>query len=61
MTSGGQVILSATELRKLGVVVADVLYVIDREPGGRENMERHGLTLHALFMATELKASVEGE
>jgi len=56
VTSGGQVIESAHELRKLDAIVSDVLCVIDRESGGIENLQEHGLKLHSLFTASELKA-----
>jgi orotate phosphoribosyltransferase len=57
VTSGGQIIQSVAELRKLGAVVSDVLCVIDRGAGGPASLAREDLTLHALFTMTELKAS----
>lgn len=54
VTSGGQILLSVAELRKLGAVVEDVVCVIDRESGGVENLAKEGLTLHALFTMSEL-------
>lgn len=54
ITSGGQVIESSTELRRLGAVVEDVLCVIDRESGGTEALAAEGLTLRALFRKSEL-------
>jgi orotate phosphoribosyltransferase len=57
ITSGGQVALSTLELRKLGAVVTDVLCVVDREEGGVERLAEHGLKLHALFTAAELKVA----
>ncbi len=57
VTSGGQILLSAKDLRDRGAVISDVLCVIDREAGGRENLEKEGLTLHALFTMTQLKAA----
>ena len=62
VTSGGQIVESTNELRTLGATVSDVLCVIDRESGGRENLEREGLQLHPLFTMTELKqAATSGE
>jgi orotate phosphoribosyltransferase len=55
VTSGGQIIESVHELRALGATVTDVLCVIDRESGGRENLAAKGLTLHPLFLMSELK------
>jgi orotate phosphoribosyltransferase len=57
VTSGGQIKLSATELRKEGAVIETVLCVIDRESGGRDNLEKEGLNLLALFTKSELDQS----
>lgn len=54
VTSGEQIIESATQLRDLGGTVSDVLCVIDREEGGKERLAEVGLPLHALFTMTEL-------
>ena len=59
ITSGGQVIASAKELRNLDCTVTHVLCVIDRESGGLANCQQHGLHLQALFTASELKALAE--
>jgi orotate phosphoribosyltransferase len=59
ITSGGQVALSAVELRKRGAVVTDVLCVVDREEGGVETLADHGLQVHALFTADELRGAAE--
>jgi orotate phosphoribosyltransferase len=58
VTTGGQVVHSAIELRNLGATVRDVLCVIDRELGGPENLRQHRLNLRALFTASELKAAL---
>jgi orotate phosphoribosyltransferase len=55
ITTGGQVIESASQLRKLGAQVADVLCVIDREEGGRDKLHDQGLKLQSLFKMNELK------
>ncbi len=57
VTSGGQILLSVKELRGLGAQVNHVLCVIDRQAGGRENLEAEGLELHPLFTMEELKAT----
>lgn len=54
VTSGGQILLSAAELRALGAVVTDVVCVIDRESGGVDNLAKEGLRLHSLFKMSEL-------
>ncbi|MDF2935729.1 MAG: pyrE [Paenibacillaceae bacterium] len=60
VTTGGQVILSATDLREAGAVVEDVICVIERNPEGREKLAAVGLRLHALFTMEELIAAGEG-
>jgi orotate phosphoribosyltransferase len=54
ITSGGQVILSAAEIRKLGADIRGVLCVIDRESGGREALAASNLALTSLFTESEL-------
>ncbi len=58
VTTGGQIIESVRELRKLGAEITDVLCVIDREQGGRDKLQDEKLWLHPLFLMSELKASV---
>ncbi|MEQ1664279.1 MAG: orotate phosphoribosyltransferase [Bdellovibrionales bacterium] len=58
VTTGGQVIESVKELRALGAEVAHVLCVIDREQGGRDKLQEHGLWLQPLFKMSELKQSL---
>ncbi|MBI1390094.1 MAG: orotate phosphoribosyltransferase [bacterium] len=57
VTSGGQILLSAKELRDRGAIVDVVLCVIDREAGGRENLVKDHLELRPLFTMTQLKAA----
>lgn len=54
VTSGGQILLSAAELRALGAEITEVVCVIDRESGGAENLAKEGLKLHSLFKMSEL-------
>ena len=54
VTSGGQVLESCEELRRLGAIVDQVICVIDRESGGREALAAHGLALRPLFGRSEL-------
>lgn len=55
ITSGGQVLLSADDLRSSAVHVEDVFCVILREPTAVEKLAEKGLKLHWLFTAEELK------
>jgi len=54
VTSGGQAVLSAQELRQRGARVACALCVVDREAGGAEALRAEGVELRALFRASEL-------
>jgi hypothetical protein len=57
VTSGGQLIESASALRSLGAIVSDALCAIDREAGGAATLKKADITLHSLFRMTELKAT----
>lgn len=54
VTSGGQIIESVRALREEGALITDVVCVIDRESGGRENLVKEGLTLVSLFVKSDL-------
>lgn len=49
VTSGGQVLVSAGQLRQLGAEITHVLCVIDRGEGGREALAAAGLDLRAVI------------
>lgn len=55
VTSGGQILESVAELRKLGARIDQVLCVIDRESGGVENLKKADLELRALYRKSEFK------
>ncbi|MCX7977611.1 MAG: orotate phosphoribosyltransferase [Bdellovibrionaceae bacterium] len=55
ITTGGQVILSADDLRKEGAIVRDVLCVIQRSNDATSKLAEAGLHLTPLFTATDLK------
>jgi len=57
VTSGGQIILSAADLRAAGAQITDALCVIDRQAGGAEKLAQSGITLHVLFTMDDLIAS----
>jgi orotate phosphoribosyltransferase len=54
VTSGGQILVSARELRTLGAQIVRVVCVIDREAGGAAALAAEGLELAALFGMGEL-------
>ncbi|MGD8782353.1 MAG: orotate phosphoribosyltransferase [Ignavibacteria bacterium] len=59
VTTGGQIITSANELRELGAEITDVICVIVREPKAFENLGNAGLKLTPLFTMDELKEIAE--
>lgn len=54
VTTGGQIIESARELRALGALVSTVLCVIERDTISHENLAKHGLTLVPLLKIDDL-------
>lgn len=55
VSTGGAILDAARELRALGAEIHDVLCVIDRQTGGRENLQGDGLTLRSAFTMTDLQ------
>ena len=56
VTTGGQIVLSAQDLRSEGAVVEHAVCVIDREGGGADVAAAEGISLHALFTMRQLEA-----
>jgi orotate phosphoribosyltransferase len=54
VTSGGQIVLSAADLRGIGAVVDRAVCVVDREQGGAEKLREAGIELLPLFRRSEL-------
>lgn len=54
VTSGGQIVLSARDLRAFGASVTTAVCVIDRESGGREALTELGVELRPLFARSDL-------
>lgn len=57
VTSGGQIIISTEQLRNEGAKIEKALCVIDRESGGKEALQKEGISLIPLFTMTDLKNS----
>jgi orotate phosphoribosyltransferase len=57
VTTGGQMLLSAQDLRDEGALVTDALCVIDREGGGAGVVAAEGITLRSLFTSSQLDAA----
>ena len=56
VTTGGQIVLSAQDLRTEGATVENAVCVIDREGGGADVLAVEGIRLHALFTMHQLEA-----
>ncbi len=56
VSSGGAIIDAVAMLRADGVEVTTALCVIDRETGGYENLQAHGVELLSLFKQSEIDA-----
>ena len=54
VTTGRSVIKTSSILRKRGAVVCDLICLIDREQGGKENLEGEGIKVHSLLTVREL-------
>jgi orotate phosphoribosyltransferase len=61
VTSGGQIVLSASDIRAIGGIVGNALCVVDRQEGGFANLRKHGIKLTCLFTASDLTASESGD
>jgi orotate phosphoribosyltransferase len=62
ITVAGQVCASVKQMRELGLRVKDVVCVIDRQQGGRENLKEMGCSLASVFTLEELeRLTVDGE
>ncbi|MFC3502052.1 orotate phosphoribosyltransferase [Micromonospora krabiensis] len=55
VTSGGQVVLSTGELRRLGARVDAAVCVIDRQEGGSAALAAEGIALRALLTRADLE------
>jgi len=55
ITVAGQVCASVKQMRELGLRVKDVVCVIDRQQGGRENLKEMGCSLGSVFTLEELE------
>lgn len=54
ITTAGQVCTSIERMRQLGLVVPNVVCVIDRQHGGKDNLEKTGCSLSSVFSLDEL-------
>ncbi len=54
ITTGGSALKACERLISAGLRVEDILCVLDREEGGRENIEKQGFKLKSIFTRKEL-------
>jgi orotate phosphoribosyltransferase len=60
VTSGGQVVISAGQLRELGAQISHALCVIDRQEGGSGALADEGITLRSLLTRADPEAAATG-
>jgi uridine monophosphate synthetase len=58
ITTGGSKLDAMAPLTDAGLKVKDVVVLVDREQGGREELAAHGLALHAVLTISELLDSL---
>lgn len=56
ITTGGSALDAAATVNRAGGSILGVLALVDREEGGRENIETQGFRVEAIFTASELLA-----
>ncbi|MDQ7037642.1 MAG: orotate phosphoribosyltransferase, partial [Aquificota bacterium] len=54
VTTGSSSLKAAKVCRDAGLEVVGIFAVVDREEGGRENIEREGFRLYHVFKLSEL-------
>ena len=59
ITSGDSILHAVATLKAEGLHVRDAVVLIDREQGGRENLEEHGYRLHAVMTLNRLLAILQ--
>ena len=55
LTTGGSVLKAVKPLQEMGCRVERVLVIVDRQEGGRENLEQAGLNVSAMLTRQELE------
>ena len=58
VTTGGSKLEALTPLVEAGLLVKDVVVLVDREQGGKEELAAHGLRLHAALTLSQILDSL---
>ncbi len=61
ITTGASKIEAVAPLTAVGLKVHDFIVIVDREQGGREELEAKGYALHALIKITDLLAALKAQ
>jgi uridine monophosphate synthetase len=61
VTSGSSVFETVAPLEHEGLMVKDVVVLIDREQGGKQNLHNKGYSLHAVYKLTEVINALESK
>ncbi len=59
ITTGGSIIETATDLQAAGLVITDTVVLIDREQGGRQNLEKQ-FKVHSVLTISEILHALLG-
>lgn len=54
ITTGSSVLETVNDLKAEGIVVTDVIVMVDREQGGVRNIAQHSINVHPLFKLSDL-------
>lgn len=54
ITSGGSILTAAATLREVGLIIRDVVVLVERSQGGRESLQADGINLHAILNLDEI-------
>lgn len=61
ITSGASVLETAAPLEQEGLVITDVVVLLDRQQGGKQRLEEKGYRVHAVFTMDTLLKTLEKE
>lgn len=59
ITTGGSIVSAVEILRQAGLVIKDVIVLVDREQGGSSKMEEMGIKLHSVLKFYEIVSVLE--